>query len=221
MRLSQQTVDNIARPVTPRGASKVVALSVVGVALLAGISATVWALKAEEAQPVTHAGAVAVNDSEKTKNVRFPVTIREPDGPPRVSTGIPDAHGNTVKVACATCHTTRQPDFTNKTPADLKDFHVGLQVSHGSIRCLSCHNPKDYDSLQLADGSRVEFSDVMKLCAQCHGSQMRDFEHNAHGGLSGYWDRTRGPQTKLNCVDCHHPHAPQFPKMRPTFKPRT
>ena len=78
----------------------------------------------------------------------------------------------------------------------------------------------DYDSLKLADGTRVEFTEVMTLCAQCHGQQMKDYEHGAHGGMNGYWDRSRGPQTKNNCVDCHNPHAPQFPKMQPTFKPR-
>ncbi|MFT7633353.1 MAG: formate-dependent nitrite reductase cytochrome c552 subunit, partial [Mariniblastus sp.] len=70
------------------------------------------------------------------------------------------------------------------------------------------------------DGTKVEFTDVMTLCAQCHGPQMTDYEHGAHGGMNGHWDLNRGPQTKNNCVDCHQPHAPKFPKMQPTFKPR-
>jgi len=151
---------------------------------------------------------------------RFAVTIRKPAGPPRVVTALKDAHGGSVTVACSTCHATRPPDHRNKTVKTLDEFHGGMAFSHGTVSCLSCHSPADYDSLQLADGSRVEFTDVMTLCGQCHGPQMRDYQHGAHGGLNGYWDLTRGPQQKNNCVDCHNPHAPQFPRMQPTFKPR-
>lgn len=149
----------------------------------------------------------------------FHVTIRTPDGPPRVDTGVVDAHGNPVTVACSTCHSIRPPNFQNKVVADLDEFHGSLAFAHGNLSCLSCHNADDYDSLKLADGSRIEFTDVMTLCAQCHGPQMRDWEHGAHGGMSGHWDLTRGPRTRNNCVDCHHPHSPQYPKMQPTFKP--
>ena len=76
------------------------------------------------------------------------------------------------------------------------------------------------DALRLADGTRLDFPDVMTLCAQCHGPQMTDYGHGAHGGMTGFWDKSRGPQEKLNCIDCHLPHTPQFPKMQPTFKPK-
>ena len=151
---------------------------------------------------------------------RFAVQIRKPSGPPRVETDVKDAHGNLVTVACVTCHATRQPNHENKAVKQLDEFHVGLPFAHGSVNCLSCHNSNDYDSLKLADGTRVEFTGVMTLCAQCHGPQMKDYLHGAHGGMNGYWDLTRGPQLKNNCVDCHNPHSPQFPKMRPTFKPK-
>lgn len=151
---------------------------------------------------------------------KFAVEIRKPSGPPRVTTALKDANGSGVTVACSSCHTTRQPNQHNKTVRDLDEFHVGMKFSHGTVSCLSCHNPNDYDSLKLADSSKVEFSDVMTLCSQCHGPQMNDFLHGAHGGMNGYWDLTRGPQQKNNCVDCHNPHSPQFPKMQPTFKPK-
>lgn len=155
-----------------------------------------------------------------TTPMKFSVEIRKPSGPPRVATGQNDAHGNSVTVACSTCHTTRQPNHQNKAVKDLNEFHGGMAFSHGAVSCLSCHNSNDYDSLKLADGSRVEFTDVMTMCAQCHGPQMNDYLHGAHGGMNGHWDLTRGPQTKNNCIDCHNPHAPQFPKMQPTFKPK-
>lgn len=150
---------------------------------------------------------------------RFAVTIRKPDGPPRVDTGMADAQGDRITASCSTCHATRTPNPQNVTAEDLNEFHGELTFSHGTVRCLSCHNSTDYDALKLADGQRVEFTDVMTLCAQCHGPQMQAYEHGAHGGMTGHWDLTRGPRTKNNCVDCHDPHKPQFPVMKPTFKP--
>jgi hypothetical protein len=151
----------------------------------------------------------------------FPVTmIGEPKGPPRADAGIIDGQGNPVTVACSTCHMTREPNFENKAVADLKEFHGSLVFSHGTVSCLSCHNSTDYDALKLADGTRVEYTEVMTLCAQCHGPQMRDYEHGVHGGMTGYWDLTRGPRQKNSCVACHNPHQPQFPQMQPTFKPK-
>ena len=58
----------------------------------------------------------------------------------------------------------------------------------------------------------------MTLCSQCHGPQATAFEHGAHGGMNGYWDLTRGPQMKNNCIDCHDPHVPAYPKMIVGFK---
>ena len=85
---------------------------------------------------------------------------------------------------------------------------------------MSCHNERDYDTLRLADGTSVRYEEVSRLCAQCHGSQARDYAHGVHGGMSGYWDTTRGVQTRNQCTHCHAPHAPAYPSMRPTFKPR-
>jgi len=152
---------------------------------------------------------------------RHPVHVNRPAGPPRVVVDTIDSAqgGGTVTVACGTCHATRTPDRANATSADLDEFHQGLQFAHGGSTCLSCHDASNYDRLRLADGRPVEFVDVLTLCAQCHGPQYRDWEHGAHGGMSGYWDLTRGPRTRNNCVDCHDPHAPAFPRMRPTFKP--
>lgn len=161
-----------------------------------------------------------LKDAVAPAPVKFPVQINKPDGPPTVDTGGLDAHGAVVTVSCSTCHTIRQPNHLNKTVKSLDEFHSGMAFSHGTVSCLSCHNSNDYDALKLADGTRVEFTDVMTLCAQCHGPQMRDYQHGVHGGMNGYWDLTRGPQVKNNCVDCHNPHAPQFPKMQPTFKPK-
>ena len=73
----------------------------------------------------------------------------------------------------------------------------------------------------FAQGQAVQGEALWKrLCAQCHGTQARDYAHGAHGGMSGYWDTTRGEQVRNQCTHCHAPHAPAYPHMRPTFKPR-
>lgn len=150
----------------------------------------------------------------------FPVIVNRPSGPPRIPTGLHDSMGKPITVDCATCHANRHANHQNRTSGDLKEFHTNIDVVHGNISCLSCHHPDDYQSLRLADGSRIDFEDVMQLCAQCHGPQMREFERGVHGGMNGYWDLSRGPQTKNNCTDCHLPHTPKFPKMRIEFKPQ-
>ena len=185
--------------------------------LVSGTLAGAWFVSMFGSRPTESTTPTKKTDAPKKK---YPVTIRRPLGPPRVDTGITDFHGKPVTVSCSSCHATRQPNFKNKVPADLNEFHGSIKVAHGNISCLSCHNSKDYDALKLADGSRVAYQDVMTLCAQCHGPQMRDYEHGAHGGYTGHWDLTRGPRTKNNCVDCHNPHSPKFPQMQPSFKPR-
>lgn len=157
--------------------------------------------------------------SEQSGRV-YPVDISRPSGPPRIRLADDARVDQSGLLACSACHSLREPDLTNRSPADLTEFHLSLEFAHGGLSCLSCHNPDDYDALRLADGTRVEYIDVMTLCSQCHGPQARDYAHGAHGGMNGYWDLTRGPRTRNNCVDCHDPHVPAFPKMRPTFKPR-
>jgi hypothetical protein len=163
---------------------------------------------------------------EPDQHGRYSVTIRKPAGPPRVDLGANnalgehDATGKPLIVACSTCHATRPANITIREPEELDEFHQGLVYAHGKVTCISCHNPNNYDTLHLADGSSVEYSEVMTLCAQCHGPKTRDYLHGAHGGMTGYWDLTRGPRMRLNCVDCHPAHTPRFPAMKPTFKPR-
>ena len=219
MRLPKKQYEQLAadhsKVTWPRALLVVVLLSVA----IAGVSAAMRSDASLKGHPADSKQPKILANSTTT-NPKFSVEIRKPSGPPRVTTGLSDAHGNSVTAACSTCHTTRQPNPLNKSVKDLDEFHVGMSFSHSTVSCLSCHNSSDYESLKLADDSRVEFSDVMTLCAQCHGLQMNDYLHGAHGGMNGYWDLTRGPQMKNHCIDCHNPHSPQFPKMQPTFKPK-
>lgn len=143
------------------------------------------------------------------------VLVASPDTP-RVSAKTPA--GETLEVQCSVCHSSRTPNPSNSA-RELDDFHQGLSFAHGKVGCLSCHDSRDYDRLHLADGTPLPYERTMDLCGQCHGPQRRDYEHGAHGGMRGHWDLTRGPRTRNHCVDCHDPHAPAYPKVRPVFTP--
>jgi formate-dependent nitrite reductase cytochrome c552 subunit len=149
---------------------------------------------------------------------RYPVKILEATTP-RVLTGKMLHDGTPETVACATCHATKTPNPALSNSGELGEFHQGLTYRHGELSCLSCHKADDYDSLRLANNQAVAFRDVMTLCSQCHGPQYRDYEHGSHGGMTGYWDLTAGPRERNNCITCHDPHAPAYPKVLPVFKP--
>lgn len=150
----------------------------------------------------------------------FPVLVRKPDGPPRIELAGVDPQGRSGSVACSTCHAVRPANLENVSANTLDEFHQGMTFNHGKIACYACHNPDGTDTLRLADGRPVDYTNVMTLCAQCHGPQMTAFKHGAHGGMNGHWDLTRGPQMKNNCIDCHDPHEPSYPKMVVDFKPK-
>ena len=152
--------------------------------------------------------------------VMHTTTIHTPMAPPAVETGEVDTHGRPILANCTTCHATRPPNVRTDRGDQLTEFHLGLTMQHGALTCLSCHNSDNYEQLRLADGRPLEFPHVMQLCAQCHGPQYRDYQHGAHGGMNGYWDLSRGPRYRNNCIDCHNPHAPQYPKVRPVLRPK-
>ena len=124
-----------------------------------------------------------------------------------------------TSVQCGTCHATRPPDFQTALSTDLDVFHQGLNMAHGSQSCLSCHDSGNYDRFRLAGGGSVDPESVMKLCAQCHGPQMRDYNHGAHGGMSGHWDLSKGGRVRNSCLACHDPHSPKFQGAAPALPP--
>ena len=93
-----------------------------------------------------------------------------------------------------------------------------LELRHGELSCASCHD-EDRRYLHLADGERLEFDETMRLCAQCHGVQHRDYQRGSHGGMSGHWDLRQGPRLRNHCVDCHAAHDPSIKPV--TAAPRT
>ena len=118
---------------------------------------------------------------------------------------------------CETCHD-QAPDPTWQ-PAPGEYFHSNIEVEHGPLKCAQCHDAETR-ALHLADDEILPWVDVLRLCAQCHGTQYRDYTHGAHGGMNGHWDVRQGTRERNNCVDCHTPHAPAFGKRKPVFPPR-
>lgn len=149
----------------------------------------------------------------------FPVEIRGPLGPPTVVIGTHPRTGEPLVANCTTCHATRAPVPANAHTADLDGFHQGLVMQHGGISCLTCHDPDGYDRLRLADGTSIPHTDALRLCGQCHGPQYRDWRNGSHGGMTGYWDLTRGPRTRNHCLVCHDPHAPALGQVLPAPPP--
>lgn len=150
---------------------------------------------------------------------RHPVRILAPPPSTGIATGERDHRGEPVVADCATCHATRAPERSRRDGGELTVFHQGLHTAHGDLTCLSCHDPDDYGRLHLADDTAIAFTESMRLCAQCHGPQYRDYRHGSHGGMQGHWDRTRGGRTRNHCLSCHDPHAPAFPALRPLPPP--
>jgi len=147
------------------------------------------------------------------------VTIHSPVRLTGITTGAGDPLGRPVRVACVTCHSLRKPDELPTSTAALDEFHQGLTFDHGSLRCGACHLIGDQSTLHLADGAVIAMTDAIQLCRQCHGPQARDYDHGAHGGMTGFWDLSAGGRTRNHCVDCHDVHAPQFQPSQPVLPP--
>ena len=145
--------------------------------------------------------------------------VRNPPSLGTVDTGLRDAEGASVGIACATCHDPNHPEALARKGEVPKDFHGGIALAHGSLGCASCHAPDDRTSLRLADGQQIPIRDVLLLCGQCHGPKYRDFKKGSHGGGRGYWDQRRGPWVRNNCVACHAAHAPAYPIVMPAPPP--
>ena len=128
-----------------------------------------------------------------------------------------DPLGEPIRVGCGSCHSNKAQAALPESMSELDEFHQGLRLEHGSLRCAHCHvvAAKEAPRLRLADGSTLPMTEAIQLCAQCHGPQWRDYQHGAHGGMMGHWDLTRGNRERNHCVDCHDPHQPKPPAVQP------
>lgn len=180
---------------------------------------TIFALAAGIYANVDHSEAVVIRPDADDAPLH-PVTINSPNQLPEIPTDLKDANGNPVLVSCKSCHGVRSPNPKNGSTGPLVSFHKDLEFVHGKLVCISCHNPEEsYSDFRLASGESVKPKDIMQLCAQCHGPQFRDYQNGSHGGMTGHWDLRKGPRQRNHCVNCHDPHKPAFPLLRPVAGP--
>jgi hypothetical protein len=150
----------------------------------------------------------------------FTTTIHA--SPKLVSVEVRSADGGGERIACAACHTIKPQKPLPRSASELRDFHKGLAFSHGDVSCAHCHveGARSHDTLHLASGEPIPMVDALRLCAQCHGPQYRDYQHGAHGGMQGAISPDLGSRTRNHCVDCHDPHTPKYQGGRPVLPPR-
>lgn len=197
--------------------------AVIGIGIVAAgviLASAGWWIYRVSFTPMGEPEAVVLPAQSRGES-RYGVTYLGATATPTVLTDALDHHGVPVGVSCSTCHSTRTPDRTTRSAQDLETFHHGLKVQHGNLSCLSCHNADNYDTLRLADGTQLEYTteNVTQLCAQCHGPKYRDYLKGSHGGMSGYWDLSRGPRARNACTVCHDAHSPAYPQQMPVFPP--
>lgn len=149
-----------------------------------------------------------------------PVTIHRPYPALGMNTGLRDHRGMPARAPCGTCHGFVSPKDKYRHADKLDEFHKGVEVDHGGQSCRTCHAVPGFESFNLADGQTVGYHEVIRLCGQCHAQRLEEYEHGAHGGMTGHWDLTRGPRSRNHCIDCHNPHAPAIPRMEPAPAPR-
>ena len=150
---------------------------VAGAVVAASLAPRVPILETERREIAGHTAQDAVN--------KYPVVISEPRAKPTVVVRRDAATGDEVRVGCATCHETKEPNLDASAGQLPEQFHKAMKFQHGELTCLACHDRGNYDQLHLADGKAVAFSEVMTLCAQCHAKRHADYQHGAHGGRNG------------------------------------
>lgn len=133
--------------------------------------------------------------------------------PPRAVTGL-DLKRMGWTYDCMECH--RHVDEPNSFQRPMEIEHENIVLEHGNNRfCLNCHHATNRNAFTDYDGAEIPEHDVTLLCAKCHGPKHRDWQAGVHGRQNGYWDASKGPRTKLRCIQCHDPHHPAFAPMKP------
>jgi len=113
---------------------------------------------------------------------------------------------------CEDCH---EDELADPEAREL-DEHEGIDLVHGDLWCLDCHDRAQRDLLHLSDSSPVEMAESWRLCTRCHAKKIPDWRAGVHGKRRGYW---RGPKEYLTCVACHDPHSPLFESLEPMPPP--
>lgn len=115
---------------------------------------------------------------------------------------------------CALCHLYLP---ANATPRVLAPAHdVGLNHGGGRFWCLTCHDPKDKNTLRTLRGTPVDFNNAWRICGQCHQARQKDWYFGGHGKRFYSW---KGEPVRYDCTHCHNPHRPPFMRRKPQPPP--
>ena len=196
--------------------------------LLAWLILTLFGCEAGgDRQPHGEEPSAAV-ESSASEAPRYPERVVRARRLPGVASAFDDVHGQEARIGCATCHgavsaedaaagmlAERIKAAKERGSPPTERVHQAIVLEHKGLHCRSCHLQEQPQQLHTVDGKRLALTDALALCSQCHGPQRRDFDHGAHGGMSGYWDLTRGPRLRNSCVNCHAPHRPAYPPVIP------
>ncbi len=127
---------------------------------------------------------------------------------------------------CYGCHDKNKPPplrFDANHILIVPDEHKNIVMGHGSHDrnnlCYNCHNEANLETFQVRDGHELKFAESTQLCGSCHGPNYRDWDAGAHGRINGYWNTALGEARKLDCANCHNPHAPRIPPRVPAPGP--
>ena len=121
--------------------------------------------------------------------------------------------------ACSECH---EKDLKSKPKKSHLPFgaHKDMFFTHGlNLRCLNCHHADYPDTFTGHDGSVIPKDKPVLLCRKCHGVTYRDWQAGIHGRINSFWNAQLGPKKNLACNQCHNPHHPKFPALKPMAPP--
>lgn len=144
-------------------------------------------------------GSLQQADEKKKEDIQMP--------PPPFSEDI---------FPCSECHADMETNFERR---ELVEFHDDIVFKHDKENrwCLDCHDAENRDMLHTAGGELIDYKESYKLCGQCHGPKLRDWEAGIHGRRTGYWN---GQKQYLLCAHCHDPHSPKYKSMKPEPPPQ-
>lgn len=117
---------------------------------------------------------------------------------------------------CSECHAYQETDPERRMLGMHEEIDESFSHDSENRWCLDCHDADTRDSLRLASGRLLDFTESYKLCGQCHGNKLRDWKVGVHGKRTGEWN---GTKQYLLCVHCHNPHSPHFKKLNPMPPP--
>jgi hypothetical protein len=168
------------------------------------------------------AGVLALDpfpfESPVVVSAPVPPSVTDPT-PVRQPKRVPQYRVASFTYQCSDCHRIiPSPTETLRTLGQHKEIHL----RHGiNTRCFNCHHRTQRDAFVDDQGEPIPWSEPQLVCAKCHGPVYRDWQAGSHGRINGFWDTSRGVQTRRKCIECHDPHVPPFAPMHPAPGPNT